>query len=419
MLPYTEGYSSRYSTWPQSDTGSTYSTHPSTPPSVVIVTPADPATGVTGVYTLDFNNLNLVAGDRIQFTLNGITFPLSIDSSGINTILTGIATASVQAGWFTAASFVNGIFTAETLIYGDIAAGITVVLEKFIPTAAPYTRAANQALSGRCIYTFTYTTQTATYPLFFVKPSNYNLFYAVISQIRAGNTWTVQVIHSGATPAAPELHAFVGPTALPEPTEDVGLQVFLDNGVTAFDSRKGPLSVQAGGMAKPPNDPTDGAGLPVVDTAYRGHDTWARKGPETTIDLDHDFRCDTTFTSKPISLSGALSDYMFCAPSLGQACFHRYWMGYKVDSGYFSDQDHWSEDTWWVLYRSAYRLTSSMFDAGWATYKAGHTLSSRYEGGIFHGSGSSYSSGLPPFDSKTVNNDAENAFLITKRSLYT
>jgi hypothetical protein len=288
--------------------------------------------------------------------------------------------------------------------------------------SAPYGQSSYAALSGRCIYTFTYTTTAPTYPLFFVKPSDYSRFHAVISQSRSGSTWTVQVIHSGATPAAPELHAFVGPTFLPEPAEDVGLQVFHADGVTAFDSRKAPMSIQGGGENKPPNDPTDGTGFPVVDTAYPSSNiaSWGGTGPVSNQHLDHDFRCDTTFTQTPISLPHDKSHYMFCAPSLAQACYERLKMGFYHDPGDYwtGSQDHTSTDRWWALYRSAFRLTDSTFDAGWALYAADHTYEMWYESSFFQGDGGSYWGGDPPFVTQTVNNLADNAFIITDRYMY-
>jgi hypothetical protein len=294
--------------------------------------------------------------------------------------------------------------------------------------SSPYVQDNYSELSGRCLYTYYWACPTGvlTFPIWFIKPSNYALFHATIEHSHAvlssGYGWTITVMHSGTTSYPPELHAFVEPRALNSPTSDYGLQTILSDGTLAFDSRLNPLSIQGGGTAKPPDDPTDGSGFPVVDAGYPGSNeaSWGGPTAHSWIQLDHDFKCDTTYNSYTHSLPNAKENYMFCAPSLAQACYSRRKYGFYHDSGdlYSGSQDHKSTDVWWGLYRSAFKLTDTTFDAGWCIYGADHTYAMWVESSMFQGDGESYWGGSPPFETQTVNNLGDNAFLITDRNLY-
>jgi len=153
-----------------------YSSHGSTPPSAVVVTPAGAGDGVidthvistaaegansvttadvdgdgdldvlsasylddkiawydlnlsstTGVNTLDFNNLNLVAGDRITLTIVGGTQVQGvIRADGLNGLLTTLATnVAAQTELFSGASASNGVLTMYGLADGTALPEVT------------------------------------------------------------------------------------------------------------------------------------------------------------------------------------------------------------------------------------------------------------------------------------------------------
>jgi hypothetical protein len=262
-------------------------------------------------------------------------------------------------------------------------------------------------LDGNCQHDFSFTTSGT--PIVFLRPGDYSRFYAVLTHQQSGNNWTFRTIHSGTSSSPPQLHVFVVASNLPASAEQYGFQVFLDNGTTAFDSRLSPLSVQDGGVSQPPPDPTDSTGLPGVSNTGWNDAT-----------LDHDFRSTTRFNSATLSTSVAYTDLMFSAPSLAQAVYSRRKDGHKLSEGdaYSDDQHHYSTALWWVMYRSAFRLTSTTFDSGWATFAAGFHFSSAWEdGGWMGGGGGSLSYGTQPYESKTINL-TDNAYILTDVGRY-
>ncbi len=94
-----------------------------------------------------------------------------------------------------------------------------------MPSFAPYT-GANSTLDGRVIHTYTYATDGV--PLVFVRPTNYNLWHAVIQQAydNVNKLWTIRVIQSGTVSSPPEIHVFLAPTYLATPTSNYGLTLY-------------------------------------------------------------------------------------------------------------------------------------------------------------------------------------------------
>lgn len=94
-----------------------------------------------------------------------------------------------------------------------------------MPDFAPYT-GANSTLDGRVIHTYTYATDGV--PLVFVRPTNYNLWHAVIQQAydNVNKLWTIRVIQSGTVSSPPEIHVFLAPTYLATPTSNYGLTLY-------------------------------------------------------------------------------------------------------------------------------------------------------------------------------------------------
>jgi hypothetical protein len=268
----------------------------------------------------------------------------------------------------------------------------------------------NDTLDGRVVHTYTITCSGT--PVAFIKPDDYARWHAVIKQSVSSTTWTFQVMISGtSTSNPPELYCFVNADDIPVPSgETHGMIVFKADGTSkTFDSRRQPLAITGGGTAVAPSDPTNTAGIPGTTS---GH-AW------NYATNDHDFRSSSQYTAVTDSAADT-STAMFSCPSLAQAVYKRQMHGYKESCGCcgFGCQDHYSTASWWVMYRSAFRLRSGNFDAGWTNYAAGFAFSSNYEsGGWFGGGGGSYSTGTMPYTAKTINLQS-NAFIIADSSRY-
>ena len=267
----------------------------------------------------------------------------------------------------------------------------------------------NDTLDGRVVHTYTITCSGT--PVAFIKPADYARWHAVIKQSVSGTTWTFEVMISGtSTSNPPEVYCFVNADDVPSSSETHGMQVFKSDGTTkTFDSRKQPLAITGGGTAVAPSDPTNTSGTPGTTS---GH-SW------NYATNDHDFRSSNRYTAVSNSAANT-STAMFSCPSLAQAVYKRQMHGYKESCGCcgFGCQDHYSTASWWVMYRSAFRLRSGNFDAGWTNYAAGFAFSSNYEsGGWFGGGGGSYSTGTMPYTAKTINLQS-NAFIIADSSRY-
>jgi hypothetical protein len=233
--------------------------------------------------------------------------------------------------------------------------------------------------SGCCIHTYTFT--SAGVPLVFIRPDDYNLFYAVIQQSQSGTTWTMKVLQSGTYSHPPELHMFVQPSQLPPSTETIGLQVFLDDGTPAFDSRLQPLAIIDGGSSMPPTAPCDG-GIPTESPYGNNYGDYdhnnncipdlhdiPNRGPRFNWGykwLDFDFKSDTTYTTSDLTTSVTPNKLMFSAPSLAQAVSRRMQHGWSVSIPtrtcwfHANDWEDWTENhstaMYWAMHRNAYRI---------------------------------------------------------------
>ena len=266
----------------------------------------------------------------------------------------------------------------------------------------------NSTLDGRVVHTYTITSSGT--PVAFIKPADYSRWHAVIKQSVSGTTWTFQIMISGtSTSNPPELYCFVNADDVPSSSETYGMLVFKADGTSkTFDSRRQPLAITGGGTAIAPTDPTASSGTPGVTT---GH-SW------NYATNDHDFRSSGRYTAYSNS-SINVSNTMFACPSITQAVYKRQMEGYKQSCGYATGcQDHWSTAAWWVMYRSAFRLRSGSFDAGWTGYSSGYAFSSTFENGNWlGGGGGGYSTGTMPYTAKTINLQS-NAYIVADSSRY-
>ena len=267
----------------------------------------------------------------------------------------------------------------------------------------------NDSLDGRVVHYYTITC-TGT-PVAFIKPTDYARWHGIIKQSVSGTTWSFDVMISGtSTSNPPEIYCFVNADDVPNTSETHGMIVFKSNGTTkTFDSRVQPLAITGGANAVAPSDPTNSSGLPGTSS---GH-SWNYSSN------DHDFRCTNRYNEYTDSNINT-SNTMFACPSLAQAVYKRQQHGYKESCGFLGCccQDHHSTAAWWVMYRSAFRLRTNKFDAGWSVYSAGYSFSSSFEsGGWFGGGGGSYSTGSMPYTAKTINLQS-NAYIIADSSRY-
>jgi len=268
----------------------------------------------------------------------------------------------------------------------------------------------NDALDGRVIHYYTITCSGT--PVAFIKPADYSRWHGIIKQSVSGTTWSFDVMVSGtSTSNPPDIYCFVNADDIPVPSgETYGMQVFKSNGSTkTFDSRRQPLAITGGANVVAPSDPTNSSGLPGTSS---GH-SWNYSSN------DHDFRCTNRYNEYTDSNINT-SNTMFACPSLAQAVYKRQMHGHKRSCGFLGCccQDHYSTAAWWAMYRSAFRLRTNKFDAGWSVYAAGYSFSSSFEsGGWFGGGGGSYSTGSMPYTAKTINLQS-NAYIIADSSRY-
>ena len=274
---------------------------------------------------------------------------------------------------------------------------------------------------GHQIHTYTFT--TTGLPLVFIKPIFYDRFYAVLTHKQVGSLWTFDVIHSGTTDAHPDLHIFVTPKDLSAPTEEYGLQVFLENGDPSFDSRLSPLSIVGGGNCIPPAAaPNDG--IPpsgVLENTLGWHDCNLNNYMN---ELNWDFKSDQvqTYNSYTHSLS-QFTDLMFSSPSLAQAAYRIKRHHYHCDncgSSWEANEYHTANLEVGVFYRNAFRITSTGFDAGWIPLLHRKVLAARRDSWASWLTGGKCSGSMDtgfPFEDKTVNR-VNNAYILARASTY-
>ena len=248
-------------------------------------------------------------------------------------------------------------------------------------------------LSGRNVHRYRWF--GAVTPLFFIRPANYDLFHGILNQWSSDGYQYVDIIQSGGAAAIPTIYVFVPPRVL-TPSGNMGIRTQLANGQVAFDSRLGPLAIHWANSVIPQTVPCDG-GQPTVQGGYAWNDT----------SLDHDFRCNNTYNSYPMTTPYARESLMFSTPSIAQAVYTRQKNGFKRSYGDYSSQDHWSTAVWWAMYHSAYRIGVGAFHAGWGVYAAGYYFTSAWENPGWYepsgGSGGSVQAGSRPYNDKTIN----------------
>jgi flagellin len=100
-----------------------------------------------GVDSIDFNNRNLVEGDRITLTIAGGTEIRGVlGADGLEALLVNLANQiAAQTGLFTAATGENGVLTISGLLDGSSPSAVTVTLEQFQAVATTGIRTFTEA----------------------------------------------------------------------------------------------------------------------------------------------------------------------------------------------------------------------------------------------------------------------------------
>jgi flagellin len=100
-----------------------------------------------GVDSIDFNNRNLVEGDRITLTIAGGTEIRGVlGADGLEALLVNLANQiAAQTGLFTAATGANGVLTISGLLDGSSPSAVTVTLEQFQAVATTGIRTFTEA----------------------------------------------------------------------------------------------------------------------------------------------------------------------------------------------------------------------------------------------------------------------------------
>ena len=274
-------------------------------------------------------------------------------------------------------------------------------------------------LDPRTLHTFSITSTEP--PLVFIKPTDLDRWHALIDQSNSGNLWTFQVLVSGDNNISPpELYCFVPPGAIAQSTENFGLLVQDASGNATFDSRIRPLAIVDGGTSIPPTVPCNG-GTPTSTTTGLDYTVDA-----DAIGLDFDFTSHNsgTFNSNTLTTSVSRSNLMFAAPSLTQAVYSRLKQAeasetFESTGSVTGTTEFMSTVLWWVLYRNAFRLSSSStFDSGWNTWLSGINYTESAVTNVWRGSGSTNTSvGEAPYTDQTINLTS-NAYLMADASKY-
>jgi hypothetical protein len=258
-------------------------------------------------------------------------------------------------------------------------------------------------------------------PVFFILPRSSSRFFSFLNIFQGPPrypgqpaVWHLDVLVSGGGTLhnTPIVYAFAPRSSLPEavpPTyrgppdygffyNNMGLQTKMADGRVAFDSRMHPLAITDTISVTPPMYPCNG-GVPAVGGGYYG---WN----DTTLDFD--FNCTNTYTQTALTTTIPRKYLMFSVPSIQQAVYQRTKLGHKTSYTPWYEgggqQEHYSNATWWCMYRGAFRLRQGILDAGWNQLWAGYHFSSLVTDNFwFSGGDQRMETGTQPYAPKTIN----------------
>lgn len=218
-----------------------------------------------------------------------------------------------------------------------------------------------------------------------------NTFTGVTSIKRVdGNTWEVTLIRGTTHPSPPRLFVFTDPVGLIS-AERFGLQVFMNDGTPAFDSRFRPLAVKYSALMAPPTEPL---------------------GPSGVSDLNPVSFNSAGYIDLPLPVIGTYSALAQCERRRTAS-----WETSGDDGGLGKYKvNPWTQyhtGVTWAFYRSGVRLVEGRLDCGWVCVKHGYyeqvvrnsvsTLGNILTVGGEGNASSSGSSGELPYSNETLN----------------
>jgi hypothetical protein len=274
------------------------------------------------------------------------------------------------------------------------------------------------SLQGVSVYK--YTTSVNNLPIVFIKPSNYGLFYGVLTQFFNGSVWEILITQSSTSDTPPELYIFTSAVSTNVPTsEQFGLQTFDTSGNVMFDGRYPPLNAINTVDVQSPTIPGN-SGVAPTSTSVNSKSAYQ----DWVWVLDYNFDCYNRHNDYSVVSPIASSNVMFSASTTTQAVYlrrkHAY---YRSDGGAYTDtQFHEKEYKWAAMYHQGYKVTNNTVQAGWTIYNTAFSYYNYVEGdsgfiGIGGASGSTSTIGTLPYVQKTINYFS-NTLIITDSSLY-
>ena len=263
--------------------------------------------------------------------------------------------------------------------------------------------------------TYTITLATGVIPVpFFTIPDGFVSIAGIknTGSFSSGDRWEITLIQSGTSGDVPTVYLFADPRAVTS-SETHGIQVFMDDGTTAFDSRKSPLAVSGGIDVQHPSNPSTGA-ISLSDWQCSSGSGHGQFTPNNYTDYAVD---------KPTLP-------MFHFSSLAQAERQASFSGYDEDCTGFSiygvclgyaQTDAWTS-TYWAFYRAGIGVTDQGIRAGWICVLGGCYWSSWSDSGFFgidelFGNDSSSSGGFQPYSNQTINTQPQ-ALIIADAGRY-
>lgn len=198
---------------------------------------------------------------------------------------------------------------------------------------------------------------------FFSVPTNDYYAVAAVREISTG-AWEIEVIRSGTSDTMPAVYVFCEPRGITRgPSTNYGMQVLMEDGSPAFDSRFNPLAVTGGVAVVPPSNPR------IAGPGYLNPDNCATNASGSLAP-----------DSKNIFQIGSLpGNPIFFYPSIAQAqrefYVSRSWRdcigvdAYGSCVGY--GEEYRKSSRYWAFYRSGIKRVGTEIYCGWITLEYG------------------------------------------------
>jgi hypothetical protein len=258
-------------------------------------------------------------------------------------------------------------------------------------------RNAFDSYGGCRIFTYLVNSAVPIVP-FFTMPNN---GYYGITAVRnvGGITWEIEILSDVLIEPYPVVYVFADPRAS-EPTETHGMQVFMNDGSTSFDSRLRPLAITGGLSVIQPVNPKPalpfgleprncGSNVSYAGVAF-APDQWnAYPMPPLPVNTMYSYS----------STAQAQRDAMYSASE--RECDGVDTYGNCVGA----ERDYFWTSNYWAFYRGAIRRVDNEIWAGWVTVAFGCNWTYKKDSallGIGSG-GASGTGGAWPYSNETLN----------------